>query len=248
MTSTPGAPASLGELVAALRNRKAGRVLQGPFAGLQYGGTSYGSTYGPKLLGTYEMELAPWFSVSRLERYGRFIDVGCAEGYYTNGVAHAFKQANRRPLEILGFDLEQAALAESRRISQLNGLEVIAACGSGPDGASSWSGRTFVLCDVEGAEIELLDPAGRPWLREADLLVEVHDEPGQELVLNELLRRFPNHRGCVVQAKPRVTQDFPAVLGDWNVLPAVQLEAMDEKRVKGLRWLSLESRQSGVQP
>ncbi|MFD1808583.1 hypothetical protein ACFSHQ_12170 [Gemmobacter lanyuensis] len=34
---------------------------------------------------------------------------------------------------------------------------------------------TVVICDIEGAEVELLDPVGAPALLAADLLVEVHE-------------------------------------------------------------------------
>ncbi len=55
--------------------------------------------------------------------------------------------------------------------------------------------ETVVICDIEGAEEELLDPEQAPGLTAADILVEVHEgvRPG---LLDRLNRRFlgqPQH-------------------------------------------------------
>jgi len=56
-------------------------VLNGPFKGLKYPRLeSFGSQIFPKLLGSYEIELAPVFDRIFKENYLKIIDVGCAEG------------------------------------------------------------------------------------------------------------------------------------------------------------------------
>jgi len=54
--------------------------------------------------------------------------------------------------------------------------------------------RTALVCDVEGAERDLLDPVRAPGLVHADILVEVHEgmAPGLLELLEE--RFAPTHR------------------------------------------------------
>ena len=52
---------------------------------------------------------------------------------------------------------------------------------------------TLILCDIEAAELDLLDPAAAPGLLSADILVECHDSlrPG---ISQTLTQRFtPSH-------------------------------------------------------
>ena len=55
-----------------------GRVLDGPFAGMKYTRYSVGSSYGAKLLGTYEKELASAVTQLAGERWNLIIDIGAA--------------------------------------------------------------------------------------------------------------------------------------------------------------------------
>src|SRR4051812_19305855 len=63
------------------------RVLQGPFAGMQYVTESYGSQLVPKLLGSYENELHDLVEQIVAQRPKIVIDIGAAEGYYAVGLA-----------------------------------------------------------------------------------------------------------------------------------------------------------------
>ena len=230
------------DLLKWFREVSGNRVVSGPFRGLRYGDLSFGSTHLPKLLGTYERELAGFFSMAVLRQYETFINLGCAEGYYTNGIAHTLKaRTDGKLARVIGIDVNENALVESRRISALNGLEV-AVAQQFDFGAELWgAGKTLVICDVEGAEIDLLQPSRIPNLNRTDLIIEIHDPDGKTAVLDELQKRFAViHASSVISFKPRVGADFPT-----DVFPAmddrVKLEAMDERRQRGRRWLHLKS-------
>ena len=62
-------------------------VLSGPFAGMKYVNQSVGSMWFPKVLGTYELELASIIRGFCLARPPSVVDIGAAEGYYAVGVA-----------------------------------------------------------------------------------------------------------------------------------------------------------------
>jgi len=233
-----------GDLVRLIREIHGNRVLCGPFQGLIYGDTSFGSTHLPKLLGTYEKELSGLFAAENLRCYDTFINLGCAEGYYTNGIGHALKKrAGQKMARVTGIDLNTAALAESKRISALNGLQVEVSPGFDFITGSGGPGRTLIICDVEGAETDLLQPSRLPALHRTDFIIEIHDSAGQNSILEELQRRFSaTHESSVILSRPREPQDFPADL-QVGLNDEIKLEAMNERRVKGLRWLNLKSKE-----
>ncbi len=72
------------------------------------------------------------------------------------------------------------------------------------------NGRTLVICDVDGAEIEILDLKAVPLLSKVDILVETHDllRPG---ITEELVQRFgESHEIERLDSQLRSTDDLPA--------------------------------------
>jgi hypothetical protein len=93
--------------------------------------------------------------------------------------------------------------------------------------------RTLIVCDIEGAEFELLDPEAIPKLRGVDLLVEVHDQlrPGTG---DELIRRFQStHEVQVIATVPRTIDDLPAGISLSGDLAEA---AMEESRGGQMVW------------
>jgi hypothetical protein len=221
-----------------LREELGGMVSSGPFEGMRYVDYATGGAYAPKLLGTYEMELHPWVRQLLEVPYEMMVNVGCAEGYYAVGFALS---AARRDMGILAFDIDPAARESIRELAERNGVrdrvEVRGACDWRQ--IQAWPRkRTLLLCDIEGMERELLDPAAAPALRELDLLVEIHDPPGERSIEDLLIQRFGgSHRAGVAEHRRRRAKDFPLPWLLWR--EPWQLAAMDEERRLGTRWLLL---------
>src|SRR5262245_41078888 len=76
-----------------------GAVVAGPFSGLRYVSTARGSSIGPKLLGTYEMELRPAVDAIVARAYPVIINIGAGEGYYSVGLAKRMSKSR-----IISFD------------------------------------------------------------------------------------------------------------------------------------------------
>lgn len=152
-----------------------GRVLAGPFRGMQYVPRAHGSEWAPKLLGTYECEIAPAIEEALTRKPRLFVNIGGGEGYYAVGLAL------RSPgVETVCFESSRRGRSMIRRLADHNDvvdrLRVFGTCNREALAATlSHGSRVFVLCDVEGAEWELLDPVAIPSLREADVLVELHE-------------------------------------------------------------------------
>ena len=171
--------------------RSGTRVLHGPFKGMDYAVRASEGSRAARLLGAYEASLAPVIEAIIARDYPLVIDVGCAEGYYAVGLA--LRMPNSR---IMARDDNPKAQDLCRIHAARNGVEARVEIGGRMEHADfsiCTAQATLVLCDIEGAEADLLDPIAAPGLLQADILVESHEvmRPG----LTDLItRRFaPTH-------------------------------------------------------
>jgi hypothetical protein len=97
---------------------------------------------------------------------------------------------------------------------------------------------SFLLCDAEGDEHVLLDPASVPSLRITFILVETHEfiRPG---VTDELMKRFAfTHQVQRIWQTERSSREFPFRCFGTRVLPKAYLDwAVGEWRPVRMCWL-----------
>jgi hypothetical protein len=179
-------------------------VRAGPFAGMKYVETSCGSAYVPKLLGIYELELHGWFEDLARRKPDVFVDVGAAEGYYA--VGFAMRNAD---VPVIAFETTEEGQAYIREMASKNGvgatqLSVHGHCGP-VDLERALEGRLrpAVLCDVEGGEVDLLDPEKIHALQRATILCEMHDRIAPEATRIIIERFSRTHSIDVRVAEPR---------------------------------------------
>lgn len=180
------------ELVAnTLAQRSGTKVLTGPFKGMDYALAASEGSRSARLLGCYEASLAPIIEEIVATAYPLVIDIGSAEGYYAVGLARRMPQTR-----VLARDASDKAIALCRALASANGVSDRVEVGglfTHADFALCAAQPTLVLCDIEAAELDLLDPAAAPGLLSADILVECHDSlrPG---ISQTLADRFaPSH-------------------------------------------------------
>lgn len=179
------------QLAAAVVGRQRPVVRAGPFAGMSYTDEVAEGSYLPKLLGCYEAEIQPIVASFPARGYEVVINVGCAEGYYAVGLARMLG------VEVHAVDIDPRARRLCLEMAERNGVADRVQIGEGlePEDFEAIAGRrVLVVCDIEGAEADLLDPQRSAALRHMDLLVEVHEAfaPGVTGVLRE--RFAPSHR------------------------------------------------------
>ena len=228
----------IGYLNHLVQRRTAGRVYAGPFAGMRYVDTSVGSCFMPKLLGTYERELAPKVEWICRRQPELVVDIGAAEGYYAIGLALRIARAR-----VVAFELDPTGQAALRAMAQLNAvadrLTVRGRCAP-DDLAAALAGHSgaVVICDVEGDEEALLDPERVAGLREAIVLVETH-EFVRRGVTAELCRRFArSHDIERIWQEPRSRAEFPWRTLGTVLLPVSYLDwAVSEWRPERMSWL-----------
>ncbi|MBC8009332.1 MAG: hypothetical protein H7067_04455, partial [Burkholderiales bacterium] len=222
------------------RTTRAGLVLGGPFVGMRYVGQSVGSMWWPKILGTYEIELADVIRDLCLARPPWVVDIGAAEGYYAIGFAWRCPETR-----VIAFEGEPAGRKLQAELAELNGVAARVRIEGFCDHAElnralSFATGGLIICDIEGGEKDLLDPVLVPALGDHrwSLLIEIHDHV-DPTIMNTLIDRFyATHTVEEIVTRPRRARDLPAsarssFLARW--IPAF----LDERRPAPMRWLLL---------
>ena len=163
-------------------------VWQGPLKGLGVLPQSTEGCHIAKLLGTYEQPLQPYIENAIATNYPLILNIGCAEGYYAVGMARKMPGT-----KVFAFDSSAIAQSTCTALAKKNNVSDRVQVGGlfSPSDFDRYSdgSRPLVLCDIEGAELELLDIDKAASLSEMDLIVESHEclRPG---VTQSLINRF----------------------------------------------------------
>jgi len=148
-------------------------VMQGPLQGLDFLPQSAEGCHIAKLLGCYEQPLLPFIEAAISTNYPTILNIGCAEGYYAVGMARRMPHT-----QVLAFDLNPKAQQVCTELAAKNGVSdrvQVGALFQVSDFAAYQGQRVLVLCDIEGAEKDLLNPKAAPALSAMDLIVESHE-------------------------------------------------------------------------
>ena len=224
----PGRP---NPIAVALAAKNGYRVMHGPFAGLNYTRKAAGSALAPKLVGSYERELHPvWENVTR-NSYDLVVDIGCAEGYYAVGLA---KHLPGQP-KVIAFDMDAEARLLCRELSIRNGVSNRVEVRGDCDVAAlrrALKGRSLVICDCEGAEVDLLQINEIPALAQADIVVELHDflRAGATEILTQ--RFAATHEIHLIDS---VAPD-PSLYVELEILTPDQRAIALDERAAPMRW------------
>jgi hypothetical protein len=150
-----------------------GTVRAGPFRGLRLPPSTYEEHIGPFLLGTYEMELHPWWDEILTRPFDMIVDVGAKFGYYAVGLAQKYPS-----VPTIAFDTDRWARKTIAQTAATNGVAnlVIQGYCSPQWLARELTPRSFVLSDCEGFEGELFAANPASVLATATMLIELHEE------------------------------------------------------------------------
>lgn len=212
-------------------------VRSGPFAGMILPAEVAEGCFVPKLLGCYELELHSYCWQAAQRGYDTVINIGCAEGYYAIGLARLLSQA-----VVWAYDINPRAqeiclqLAEINQVSdrlkvggefKLNDFEAFA------------KQKVLLVCDIEGAELQLLDPDQASALRKFDILLEMHDGMGKS-ISQQMMQRFESsHNIELIGCGSRNIGEYPE-LQSFEHLD--QLLAVWEWRLHPTPWAFMESK------
>jgi hypothetical protein len=197
------------------------------------------------ILGSQELELRPAIDAIVERGYRTILNVGAADGYYAVGLARRSPHARVEAFEALS-ELHPVIARTAAANGVADRVAIRGACTASQLRArlDAAEGPTLVLMDIEGGEVDLLDPNTVPELAGADILVETHDAFVADATAT-LLRRFHETHGITCYtARPRVLNDFPPDflprLRRW--FPSLAVELMNERRTGRQRWLLLTAK------
>lgn len=215
-------------------------VMEGPLQGMDFLPQSAEGCHIAKLLGCYEQPLLPHIEAAIQAAYPTILNIGCAEGYYAVGMARRMPATR-----VLAFDLNPKAQQVCAELATKNGVSdrvTIGALFKPEDFAAHAGQRILVLCDIEGAEHDLLNPEIAPALAGMDLVVESHEclIPG---ITQLLIERFSaTHDITVVEDNgQRQLPNAPAWFN--NLAHLDQLLAVWEWRSGPTPWLVMKVKQ-----
>jgi len=213
-------------------------VMQGPLAGMDFLPQSAEGCHIAKLLGCYEQPLQPFIEQAIESAYPTILNIGCAEGYYAVGMARRMPNT-----QVLAFDLNPNAQEVCTVLAQKNSVAErvkVGALFKPEDFANYANQKVLVLCDIEGAEKDLLDPELAPALKAMDLIVESH-ECLISGITQTLINRFKeSHQITLVQDNgQRQLNDAPQWFN--NLAHLDQLLATWEWRSGATPWLVMKA-------
>lgn len=216
------------------------RVQSGPFKGLAYStANAHGSSLVPKLLGTYENEIAELFSEEKLQHYSTIVDIGCAEGYYAVGCA-----VKNTKCRVHAFDTNETARQMCAAMSEANGVSarvsVFEECSISELQSYAGSGA-LIISDCEGAEDQLFPIGLVNKLVTEDLIIEVHEHLGVDLV--EFQSRFAKtHDVSIVPSISDLKRAIATTHVTGNPLFEERVLLLAECRPRQMVWLVAEAR------
>lgn len=220
------------------------KVIHGPFRDLVYPQlTATGSALLPKLLGTYESELHPIIDEVLTCHYDLIVNIGAGEGYYAVGLL--LKSQSSR---LIAFEINPKGQDACRLMAQFNKVEeritIMGQCDHYILNDLTQQYKTgLILCDCEGAEIDLLDPDQVYNLRKFDILVELHELQSQGPTISELFQSRFYHTHNIKFINIRQHRDLSHLSFEGVSRPELQF-LVSEGRQYSIGWLFLKAKEN----
>jgi hypothetical protein len=214
------------------------RVRTGPFEGMQItdGPDAFGLM---RLIGTYEPELHGVIEdLLATGAYQTVVNVGCAEGFYSVGLALRLPSAH-----VYAFDLiktrQRLCMLNAHRNGMAGRVTVSGRCTCDKLNELLTPGkRALVFLDCEGAEKDLLRPDLAPGLLHADIVVECHDFLDSAITPTILKRFHGSHNVTRIDEQSHEWPGLPELRGMGGMDKAA---AMFEARTVLMHWLILRT-------
>jgi hypothetical protein len=212
-------------------------VRGGPFRGLEFPRDRVTPSLVPKLIGSYEREIAELVEKLCSKEWSVIVDIGCAEGYYAVGFAVRVPNAIVR-----AYDADPIMMQACRDTAALNGVEnrILIESFLTPEALNNLAlcSKALIISDCEGCEHNIFTPEVINKLEQHDVLIEVHDVTKGALTSN-LIRRFnsthiPHVYRSIDDWRKPMMYDYPELKG---LDEATRMAILAEARGASMEWL-----------
>ncbi|QLG69525.1 MAG: methyltransferase [Candidatus Woesebacteria bacterium] len=211
------------------------KIRYDPFSGIKYIKNSFGSVLLPKIIGSYEEPIQEWINQAIKRKYYKVIDLGSAEGYYAIGMAKNLPQST-----VLASDIDPKARHLCRilaRKNNCNNIKIVGKLDHQRLNKEIIRNKTIIICDIEGNELELLEPNKVKKLNFCDIICELHDDLVSNNITEEMIKRF--HKTHSIE----IVVDRPREKNRYKILNSLQTDIvsfiLDERRYGISRWARL---------
>lgn len=192
-------------------SRSERKIQSGPFKGVSYIETSFGSAYFPKLLGTYEKELHPFLNVLSGIKLDKAVIIGAGEGYYAIGLASKLKiKVDAYEMEMTGQKMIKS-LARLNHVSEI--VEVYGKCTPEILHEMDKHKKYLFVIDVEGGEHELLLNGSLDRFYKSDFIIEIHYIEQLPEFEEKLKEKFKTE---FIPVQKRGVEDFTLKIPRWS--------------------------------
>ena len=226
-----------------LLSKYGNRVLDGPFKGMELvtdvsGNDAFDSSWNAYLLGIYEFEIHYAVEKVIIRSPKTVVNIGSAGGYYAVGMALRLSSAM-----VYAFDVDQNAQLTTQTMATINDVHDRVVVG----GVCSTSilnqllnEDTCIICDIEGYELQLLEPRLVPQLKRVTILVELHDGLVPGLSFNLLSKFSDTHTITRYATVPRGNRGMPQIDDEHGLGVAEVTFATSDHRDDSTTWALLE--------
>jgi hypothetical protein len=219
-------------------------VQNGAFKGLQYPSLDITeAALAPKIIGSYEYQLQPWFNKIISTNYSDIIDIGSAEGYYAVGLAKKMPSTTVHCYDINEKDIEFSKLMAAK--NNVRNITWNTFCDQNTLLHFPFHDKSLILCDCEGYEFELFTDSVISKCSRVDFLIELHNV-FNPMISSALLSRFQHtHTFSIVN---NINVDYSTIRGIHQLTPDEREFALCEHR-GGLyqniymEWVFLKSKE-----
>jgi hypothetical protein len=206
-------------------------VESGPFTGMKLCSAGSWGGHAARLVGTYELELASIIGSLQELDIKHVIDVGCADGYYTCGLAFKYPSVS-----VTAYDLSRRARWCTYSAASANNLlskisirnffdihEFEANCGV----------RELLFLDCEGFEAEIITFENVLRLKNVAILVECHEFIVPNITESISAILHDTHTLEYVHSRERTVSDIPPTIEARDNL----LSEIQEGRPCTMTWI-----------
>ncbi len=216
------------------------RVLNGPFKGMIYpSAVSIGSSFFPKILGSYEMEINKFINFILKQDYVNIIDVGCAEGYYAIGLGMKLKKAN-----IHAFDIDKNAQNQCKLMARANNvdIQVNGLCTKKLLKTLPKDQKSLIILDCEGYEKNLIDKEVADQNKNNDFLIEAHDFEDISITEHILYSFGRTHKTEIVESIDDISKVYNYKFEELSGMTLFEKnQILAEYRPNIMRWIFAKS-------
>jgi hypothetical protein len=177
-------------------------VFGGPFSTMKLA-ENLDLAWDPKIIvGSYEQEVHEVINDVICMAPLHIIIIGAAFGYYAVGFALKIADTTITAFEAVEVPHWQQ-LNDLARLNRVSAKIIQRGLCTAADLAKTCTPQSFILCDCEGGEMDILDPVGTPALRSCKILFELHEFYRPNLVATLISRFRESHHIRIIEEAER---------------------------------------------